>query len=132
MRIALPLGAPPVTAYLFYLYPLSILAARDDYLPWLHSHFVQHFQQPGGAIKFYLHPGSISHSVRHAYQTTCPWLDVQSLDQRHSGIQHYGKLPGKYRYLLLFNFFPNREGKLGTCFFPNIGWSNLFPAQYRS
>lgn len=82
MPISLPLTPPPVTAYLFYLYPLSILAARGDYRPWLYSHFVQLFRQPGGDLKFYLHPQSTTHSIRHAYLTTCPCLDIQSLDQR--------------------------------------------------
>jgi len=79
--ISLPLTPPPVSAYLFYLYPLSILSTGTSHLPWLYSSFGQLFRQPGGELKFYHHPHSTTHSTRDAYTTTCPCLDIQTLDQ---------------------------------------------------
>lgn len=92
--LRLSVGPPPVRAYLFHAYPLAILAGHGvDHLPWLYSTFVQLYQLPGSQLKFYLHPFCPGPWVRHSYWTTCPWLDVQSLDQallcRSAGLSRF-------------------------------------------
>lgn len=92
--VCLPVGAPWVQGYLFYAYPLSILAGRGDAcLPWLLSTFIQLYHLPGRELKFYLHPLCPGPCLRHSCLSTCPWLDVQSIDQR---------LLGRSRLLALF------------------------------
>ena len=65
---------PPITAYLFHLYPLSILAQDNAYLPWLYSTHIQLFNFPSEELKFYTHPFCTRHEVRHLYFPTCPLL----------------------------------------------------------
>lgn len=56
MQRTLPPHPPPITAYLFHLYPLSILAQDNAYLPWLYSTHIQLFNFPSEELKFYTHP----------------------------------------------------------------------------
>lgn len=79
MSARLPLHHPPFTAYLFLLYPLSILARDRAYLPWLYATHLQWFVYPGEELKLYLHPLSISHSLVDAHRLGCPLLEVQTL-----------------------------------------------------
>lgn len=78
---SLPLGHPPISAYLFHAYPLSILAQEDRYLPWFYNSHIQLFSFPGEELKFYTHPFSTQHEIRHVYHQACPLLDVQSIDR---------------------------------------------------
>ncbi len=64
------------------MYPLSILATHEDYLPWFYSNYIQLYHWQGGEIKFYVHPFTYSPHMRDAYFSTCPWLDTQVLDQQ--------------------------------------------------
>ncbi len=82
MRRILPVGRPPFMSYLFQLHPLSILARDDAYLPWLYSTHIQWFCHPGEVLKVMTHPLSTSHRIAAAYASTCPLLDVQSLELR--------------------------------------------------
>jgi hypothetical protein len=80
--VSLPIGTPAVRGYLFHAYPLSILAGHGNaHLPWLYTSFVQLYQLPPWDLKFYLQPFSPGPDIRHAYVSTCPWLDIQSIDQ---------------------------------------------------
>jgi hypothetical protein len=80
--LSLPIGPPLVRSYLFHAYPLSILAGLGPRtLPWILSTFVQLYQRPGSDLKFYLHPGSPAPHLRQVL-ASCPWLDVQQVDQR--------------------------------------------------
>ncbi len=84
--ISLPLGVPLVQSYLFLAYPLAILAGHGDVaLPWILASFVQLYHRPGGDLKFYTHPWSPADHLRQVSLFTCPWLDVQHLDQRLPG-----------------------------------------------
>lgn len=80
MRRILPVGPPPLFSYLFHFHPLSILAQEEAYLPWLYSSHVQLFYYPGETLKIMVHPLSTSHRVQHAYTSTCPLLEVQSVE----------------------------------------------------
>ena len=86
MRRILPLHPPPIRSYLFNAYPLSILAQADTYLPWLYSTHIQLFNFPGEELKFYTQPFSTCHAVRHVYFSTCPFLDVQTIDRQVLGL----------------------------------------------
>ena len=77
----LPLGQPAIASFLFHAYPLSILAQEDRYLPWFYSTHIQLFSFPDEELKFFTHPFSTRHEVRHLYFQTCPLLDVQSIDR---------------------------------------------------
>ena len=81
MRKILPLKSPPISAHLFHMFPLSILATCTDYLPWFYSNYIQLYRFAGGGLKFYVHPFSPGSSLSRVYYTTCPWLDIQVLDQ---------------------------------------------------
>ena len=86
MQRILPLYSPPIRSYLFHAYPLSILAQADAYLPWLYSTHIQLFNFPGEELKFYTHPFCTRHEVRHLYFSTCPFLDVQTIDRQVLGL----------------------------------------------
>ena len=86
MQRILPLHSPPIRSYLFHAYPLSILAQADAYLPWLYSTHIQLFNFPGEELKFYTHPFCTHHEVRHLYFSTCPFLDVQTIDRQALGL----------------------------------------------
>ncbi|MCY3665299.1 MAG: hypothetical protein OXH81_06555 [Gemmatimonadetes bacterium] len=86
MRRTLPLHPPPIRSYLFNAYPLSILAQADAYLPWLYSTHIQLFNFPGEELKFYIQPFSTRHEVRHVYFSTCPFLDIQTIDRKVLGL----------------------------------------------
>ena len=86
MQRTLPLHPPPIRSYLFNSYPLSILAQADAYLPWLYSTHIQLFNFPGEELKFYTQPFSTRHEVRHVYFSTCPFLDVQTIDRQALGL----------------------------------------------
>ncbi len=86
MQHTLPLHPPPIRSYLFHAYPLSILAQADTYLPWLYSTHIQLFNFPGEELKFYTHPFCTRHEVRHLYFSTCPFLDVQTVDRHLLGL----------------------------------------------
>ena len=66
-RKILPTRQPPLMGYLFYMYPMSILANSDRYLPWFYSHFIQLFYLEGAALKFYIHPFCTTHRIRDAF-----------------------------------------------------------------
>jgi hypothetical protein len=84
--LSLPLAAPLVQSHLFYAYPLAILAGRGDgCLPWILSTFVQLYHRTGGDLKFYVHPWSPADHLRQTALSSCPWLDVQHIDQRLPG-----------------------------------------------
>ena len=78
----LPLGQPPISAYLFHAYPLSILAQEDRYLPWFYSTYIQLFSFPDEELKFYTHPCCTHHQIRHLYVQTCPLLEARSIDRK--------------------------------------------------
>jgi hypothetical protein len=80
MNKILPINPPPIKGYYHYLYPLSILARSDDYLPWFYSNYIQLFYVKYEKFQFYVHPFSISPKTKLNYYTTCPLLDVQSID----------------------------------------------------
>lgn len=40
-RVQLALSEPPIRGYLHHAYPLSIMAGHDDFIPWLHSNYIQ-------------------------------------------------------------------------------------------
>lgn len=86
MQRTLPLHSPPIRSYLFHAYPLSILAQADAYLPWLYSTHIQLFNFSGEELKFYTHPFCTRHEVRHLYFSTCPFLDVQTIDRQVLGL----------------------------------------------
>ena len=78
----LPVQGPPIASYLFYLHPLSILTGHGEaHLPWLYSTFIQLVHFPGREVKFFLQPFVPSNPMRYVYGTTCPWLDVQLMNQ---------------------------------------------------
>ena len=81
MEKKLPLGTPPIISYLFHMYPLSILAQDDAFLPWFYSTHIQLFNFPGEELKFYTHPFCTRHEIRHLYYQACPFLDVQTIDR---------------------------------------------------
>lgn len=87
MQCTLPLHPPPIRSYLFNTYPLSILAQADAYLPWLYSTYIQLFNFPAEELKFYTQPFSTRHEVRHVYFSTCPFLDVQTIDRQVLGLE---------------------------------------------
>jgi len=78
----LPLGQPPISAYLFHAYPLSILAQEDRYLPWFYSTYIQLFSFPDEELKFYTHPCCTHHQIRHLYVQTCPLLEARAIDRK--------------------------------------------------
>lgn len=41
LKKVLPIADPPIKSYLHHAYGLSILATRNDYLPWFHSNYIQ-------------------------------------------------------------------------------------------
>ncbi len=41
MRRLLPLSTPPLMGYLHHAFPLSILAGKRPFLPWLYSQYIQ-------------------------------------------------------------------------------------------
>ena len=86
MQRTLPLHSPPITTYLFHLYPLSILAQDEAYLPWLYSTHIQLFNFPGEELKFYTHPFCTRHQIRHVYHPACPFLDIQTIDREALGL----------------------------------------------
>ncbi|MEW6752176.1 MAG: hypothetical protein AB1505_14515 [Candidatus Latescibacterota bacterium] len=81
MHRTLPLGTPPLTTFLFQLYPLSVLAQEEAYRPWLYSTHLQLFIYPGEELKVLAHALSTSHRLSDALQLGCPLLDVQGLEQ---------------------------------------------------
>lgn len=81
-RAVLPIGTPPISTYLFYMYPLSILARDSGYLPWFYENYIQLFHRPGGDLKFCLHERSLGVQLQDAYHTSCPYLTIRQRDQR--------------------------------------------------
>ena len=76
-RKVLPTADPPVWATVVYAFPLSILAASKDYLPWFYTNFIQLcVPLPPAAIFFYL---PFLKCI--ADLLPCPLLKVASLDQ---------------------------------------------------
>ena len=68
---------PPVWGTVVYSFPLSILASRDDYLPWFYSNFIQLcVPDPPPEISFY-EPWLTSIEDL----LPCPLLKVATLDQ---------------------------------------------------
>src|SRR5690554_4043446 len=72
--IELPLSKPPIIGYLHHAYPLSIMSACDNYLPWLHSNYIQlycykDFNDSACPLNFYLYQ----------YNDNYPLLDMVSL-----------------------------------------------------
>ena len=45
---------PPIRSYLHHAYQGSIISAYNEYLPWLHSHYIQLISLANGALDFYI------------------------------------------------------------------------------
>ena len=91
MKNILPIASPPVYGYLHHAYPLSVLATREDYIPWFHSHYLQLYCPSYFTIKsmildraskldFYIHP---LYTIEHPHYTqfVSPWLDHTWIDR---------------------------------------------------
>jgi hypothetical protein len=81
MKRILPLRQPPIISYYTYMFRLGIMAARDEYLPWLFSNHIQLFHIPGELLHFYTHPWCTTPRSRDACLSTCPLLDSMALDR---------------------------------------------------
>lgn len=92
MRRLLPLSSPPLTGYLHHAFPLSILAGRRHFHPWLYGQYIQlscpgHYdfervvKQRFELFDFYNHPDySAVHPFRHVL--VAPFLESHWLDRR--------------------------------------------------
>ncbi len=76
----LPLGRPASSSYLFFAYPLAILAARGVDSSWLHSHFLRLYHALGRGLKVYTHPNCTSTQMSQVYDAGYPRLMQRVVD----------------------------------------------------
>ena len=75
MKKQLPLNEPPIKTYYHHALALSILATRDDFLPWFYSNYIQ-LHVWDGKYDFYepwTHSGHIA--------VFCPLLYIRVIDR---------------------------------------------------
>lgn len=82
MKKKIPVQEPPVTSYMFYMYPLSIMRPHVAFTPWICSNYIQLYHYRGHGLYFYVSPLSPKGGKKNYYFSTCPFLDVQRLEQR--------------------------------------------------
>ena len=82
MKKKIPIQEPPVTSYLFSMYPLSIMRPHMAFTPWICSNYIQLYHYKDHFLRFYVNPLSPKGGKKNYYFVTCPFLDVQRLEQR--------------------------------------------------
>ena len=75
MEKLLPLQDPPIRAYYHHAIPLSILATREDHLPWLYSNYIQLHSWEQTKVDFY-EPWSYSGHIA----VFCPLLYIRVIE----------------------------------------------------
>ncbi len=81
MKKKIPVQEPPVTSYMFYMYPLSIIRPHVAFTPWICSNYIQLYHYNDRDLKFYVSPFSPKGGKRNSYYVACPFLEIQNLEQ---------------------------------------------------
>ncbi len=81
MKKQIPVLEPPVTSYLFYMYPLSVIRPHMAFSPWICSNYLQLYHYNDRDLKFYVSPFSPKGGKKNSYFVVCPFLEIQSLEQ---------------------------------------------------
>lgn len=81
MKKKIPVQEPPVTSYMFYMYPLSIMCPHVAFTPWICSNYIQLYHYNDRDLKFYVSPFSPKGGKKNSYYVACPFLEIQNLEQ---------------------------------------------------
>ncbi len=81
MKKKIPVQEPPVTSYMFYMYPLSIMRPHAAFTPWICSNYIQLYHYNNRDLKFYVSPFSPKGGKKNSYYVACPFLEIQNLEQ---------------------------------------------------
>ncbi|MXY50205.1 MAG: hypothetical protein F4Y38_13035 [Gemmatimonadetes bacterium] len=81
MKKQIPVQEPPVTSYLFYMYPLSVIRPHMAFTPWICSNFLQLYHYNDRDLKFYVSPFSPKGGKKNSCFVSCPFLEIQNLEQ---------------------------------------------------
>ena len=81
MKKKIPVQEPPVTSYMFYMYPLSIMRPHAAFTPWICSNYIQLYHYNDRDLKFYVSPFSPKGGKKNSYYVACPFLEIQNLEQ---------------------------------------------------
>ncbi|MFC5404219.1 hypothetical protein [Cohnella soli] len=118
-KIILPINNPPILAYQYLAFPLSILSTQEQYLPWFYSNYIQLICKKNITLSNTVFLDFYSHVFEENFNETVfftchPFLEIKNLvlpSNVLSADLFFSMLIEKYYVYLKLNefFLPNRS-----------------------